>query len=253
MKVQERNDLRAFLKLCGDFEEEQCVFTDVPDLVITTKSSIIGLEHTRIYYEHPQLKSGQQRGAQERLHLSIVNFAHQMFKQRCSVPLRLTVSFSEPFNLRKQDVEPVAKALAEVVLNWTANGLDPIEEKNTTTVSAWEYQRTNMLFPDGIRSFRYKVYDDPRYDFWGPTYGYGVPTLTVDKVKEIIQSKDSKFGEYKKRCDEIWLLLVTDLGMPSSHFRIDDKIHTHPFATKFERLFLLTDGNNKLFELKTVQ
>lgn len=250
MKVQEKNDLYAFLKLCGDVEEEQCIFTDVPDLLIHTKSSVIGLEHRRIYYEHPQLKSGQQRGAQEHLHFSIVNFAHQMFKQRCSVPLWLTVAFSEPFNLRKHDVHPVAEALAEAVLSSVANQLDFIRQENTTIVSAWEYRRKHKPFPDGIRAFRYKIYDDPKYEVWGPTYGYGVPTLTVDAVNEKIQSKDSKVIEYKKRCDEAWLLLVTDLGMPSSHFRIDDKVYTHPFATQFERLFLLTDGNNKLFELK---
>src|SRR5688500_1476028 len=99
MKEQEENDLRAFLKLYGGFEEENCDFTDVPDLLIPARSSVIGVAHTRIYHENPLLKSGQQRSAQELLHLSIVDLAHQMFKQRSSVSLYLTVYFSEPFSL----------------------------------------------------------------------------------------------------------------------------------------------------------
>ncbi len=242
MQTDQERDLRAFLRLCNQIEESKCQFTDKPDLLFYSNTAIIGIEHTRIYREHPSLKAGQQQRAQERLHLAIVSIAHQLYKERSSIPLWLSVSFTEPFDLRKNDVQRVAVVLAEAVLNAVTNGLDLIEKEAITTVSSWEYQRINLPFPHGIKAFHYKIQEAPSDEVWGPNYGYGVPVLTIDAVEEKIQSKDGKAGVYRKRCDEVWLLLVTDLGMPSSHFRIADEIAAHVFTTQFERLFLLMDG-----------
>lgn len=251
MNEAQENDLRAFLKLFPEIDESRCEFTDVPDLLCQHHNRIIGVEHTRLYYESNTLAVGQQRKPQELLHIKIVHTAHQMFKQQSSVPLWLAVTFTEPYNLRKRDVSEIAQSLADVVFTSVSTGVDLFQRSTITTISPWEYEHERRPFPQGVQAIHYTVQDNPKYEVWGPTYGYGVPDLAVEGLKATIAVKDARVPEYGKRCDQVWLLMVTNLGMPSSNFTIAEAVLSHTFSTVFDRLFLLTDGNSQLIELKT--
>lgn len=251
MNDAQKSDLRAFLKLFSEIDESQCEFTDVPDLLCQYHNTIVGVEHTRRYYERAALAPGQQRKPQELLHLKIVRTAHEMFKQLSSVPLWLDVTFREPYNLNKRDVPEIVRSLADVVFTSVSTGVDLFQRSAITTVSPWEFEHERQAFPQGVQAIHYTVQDNPKYEVWGPSYGYGVPTLDATGLKATIETKDARVAEYRKRCDQAWLLIVTNLGMPSSHFTIAEKVLSHTFSTVFDRLFLLTDGNRRLIELKT--
>lgn len=248
----QESDLRAFLKLFREMDESQCEFTDVPDLLCQHQSRIIGVEHTRLYHESTTLAVGQQRKPQELLHVKIVRTAQQIFKQQSSVPLWLAVTFTEPYNLRKRDVSEIAQSLADVVFTSVSTGVDLFQRLTITTVSPWDYEHERRPFPQGVQAIHYTVQDNPKYEVWGPTYGYGVPDLAVEGIEATISVKDARVLEYRKRCDQAWLLMVTNLGMPSSHFTIGEEVLRNTFSTGFDRLFLLTDGNSQLIELKTL-
>lgn len=251
MTTAQDNDLRAFLTVFGEIEESECEFTDVPDLLVQYRDHIVGVEHTRVYSKNPSLAWGRQRRPQEKIHIRILDLAHSIFKQKSSISLWLSVTFTEPFDYRTKDIDEVAKELAEAMLTALQYNRRLVQPKVLMHLESWQFHRRKLPFPRGIRAIHYTVENDPGMEVWGPSYGYGVPALYIDEVKTIIEAKDARVSEYRKRCDEIWLLIVTDLGMPSSHFRIADDVPHHIFRTQFNRLFLLFGGNSQLLELQT--
>jgi hypothetical protein len=250
MTTAQENDLRAFLKIFGEIDESKCEFTDVPDLLVYHNGHVVGVEHTRLYSENPSLASGRQRRPQEKIHFRILDVAHYLFKQKSSIPIWLSVTFTEPFDYRTKDIDDVANALADAVFTVLQYNRRLAQPKVLVNIEAWQFQRRGLHFPQGIRAIHYTVENDPRMEVWGPSYGYGVPSLTIEQLEPVIQAKDARVVEYRKRCDEVWLLIVTDLGMPSSHFRVADDLPQNIFSTQFERLFLLFGGNSKLLELQ---
>lgn len=248
MMDSERQHLETFVDILGEFDLSTCEFGDAPDLCVQGAHSLIGVEHTRLYRVDSTLPSGRQLRPQERIHHQIAARAHETFRNRNPVALYLTVTFSEPSDYRTRDVSRVGDELAAAVLqSLTFLGARALPEL-TFNVEAWEFQRRRAPFPQGIASFMLKIVDDP-YELWGPSYGYMVPRLSVGDIAATIDAKESRIQQYRSRCDLVWLLMVTDIGMPSSHYSVPRDVIEHRYATRFERLFLLTLSHRSLFEL----
>ena len=243
--------LRAFLNIFGEISESSCEFTDVPDLLAPYKGYKIGIEHTRIYQKNPSLKSGRQRKPQEQIHFQIVDMAHSIFKQSSSISLWLVVQFTEPFDYWTKDIAAIANTLANTVRIAVANLPAVAESKPLLRVNSREFKRRGWPFPQGVDSILFAVESDPGMEVWGPSYGYTVPFLGVDELNGVIKDKDALVPKYRERCDAVWLLMVLDMGLPSSHFDITENVKEHIFETLFDRLFLFTESKSSLLELKT--
>lgn len=115
MRPSERSELETFLTLFGEFDAGVCQFSDRPDLIIRGARPLIGVEHTRIFVNSPDLSSGRQRKPQERFQQQITDRARATFRRNFSFSLYLTVSFSEPSNYRARDVATVGDELAQCV------------------------------------------------------------------------------------------------------------------------------------------
>jgi hypothetical protein len=242
---EEKRDLNLFLELFGQIEQSGCYFTDVPDLLVPFDGEMLGIEHTSLYQKDPPLPSGRELRPQEELQLQLVKRAWEIFREHSNQLLSLHVNFDEPFNYQRRDLEDVAQRLAQSVLMFAAgarNGLNIIE--------SWQAQRLSIPFPIGVRNYFYTVEHNPGFEFWGPSYGYVVPELSVQQIAARIGEKEKRIQSYRKRCDKIWLLIVTDAGMPSSHFEISDDLERQLFTTSFHRLFLLMIVHRCLIELR---
>jgi len=115
MQRSERLELETFLRLFGQFDVGGCEFSDRPDLIIRGTTPIVGVEHTRIFKNNPDLPSGRQQKPQERFQQQIADRARATFRQTSSLRVHLTVSFAEPSDYRAGDVSTVADELAQSV------------------------------------------------------------------------------------------------------------------------------------------
>jgi hypothetical protein len=86
---------------------------------------------------------------------------------------------------------------------------------------------------------------------WGPNYGYAVPGVSIDLIEERLRDKESRLDEYRRRCDEVWLLIVTDTGTRASHFDVPGSVVSATYSTGFERLYLLIIFHHSLLRLST--
>jgi hypothetical protein len=248
MRVQERNDLRLFVEIIGGIAESQCEFSDVPDLLVKMDSLVVGIEHTRLYREQEGLPSGRQLRPQEYLHDQIVASAHTKFRSKHPTPLQLYVEFKEPFNSKKMDIDSLASALVSSV-EWSLREHRP---QNGEVVWVWqgEAERRGISWPNGIRQFNYCIVR-PEFEVWGPSYGYAVPGVSIDVVEGRLRDKESRLDHYRRRCDDCWLLIVTDTGTPASHFEVPDSVVSATYITNFDRVYLLTIFHRSLITLNT--
>jgi len=154
-------------------------------------------------------------------------------------------------NYRKADIASTAELLANTILE-DINVNEPVMPRERRQINVGELKYRGLPYPKGIFSVSYSVEEDPKMEVWGPSYGYGVPELTRETVQARIDAKNEKIAGYRQ-CDEMWLLMVTDAGMPSSHFRISDALMESKYDSRFNRLFLFVRTENKSIELRARQ
>jgi hypothetical protein len=246
MRPDEKNDLKLFLELRGDVAESECEFNDNPDLRVPARS--LGVEHTRILQYDPTIPEGRQKYPQEKLHAQLLQQAKQIFQRYSNQLLNLHAQFSEPFDSRRHHIDQEAQVLAQSVL--LAVSRYPASETDHVILRSWEAQRIGLPFPRSLAAYIYNRVQDPAMALWAPGYSYMVQTLTLAEVEARIREKEGKLAAYRTQCQTLWLLLVMDMGTPSSHFDLPDALTQHRFPTLFDRLFLLLPFQRRLIELQ---
>ncbi len=208
----------------------------------------MALPNLKLYREDEGVASGRQLLPQERLHWQIVDQACQKFRRKRPIPLQLYVEFNEPFNSTKTEIEKLANTLAGAV-EWSLHEHRP-RDGEVVWVWQWEAERRGIPWPDAVRQFNYCVVR-PELEVWGPSYGYAVPGVSIDLIEERLRDKASRLAEYRRRCEEAWLLIVTNRGTPASHFKVPDSVVSATYSTRFDRVYLLTIFHRSLVRLTT--
>lgn len=245
----EKGDLSAFADVYGITNHE---FRDKPDLIFYEKNREIGVEHRRIYVNDVKLATGGQLLPQEKIHWAIIDQARDIFRRKSTLHLWVITMFTIGVsNYRKADIADTAKLLANTILE-DINVHQPVVPRERRQIYVGGLKYRGLPYPKGIVSISYSVEEDPKMDAWGPSYGYGVPELTPEILQASIDTKNEKIVGYRQ-CDEMWLLMVTDAGMPSSHFRIPDTLVRFDYDTQFDRLFLFIRAENRPVELRVRQ
>lgn len=166
MSEAQEDDLRLFVELLGEFTEDVCEFTDKPDLLVRMPDAQVGVEHTRLYYEHPSSPTGRQLRPQELLQFQVVQRAFEFYRKQLSIPLYLTVQFAELFDYRGRDVSTVGAALAKAVLESLIFNPGAAQPGQHVRVEAWDFQRRGLAFPIGVSSFHYSIQQDQQTELW---------------------------------------------------------------------------------------
>jgi hypothetical protein len=251
MADNQKNDLCLFLELFDGLDELSCEFTDVPDLIVHHNGKVIGIEHTRLYREDPTIPAGRQLRPQEKFHWRLVERAREIFQQRSNRLLWLYLTFKEPFNYRQYDIEQEATLLAQSVLAALSRCPASGPSESVVRIQSWKAQQLGLPFPAGVDAYDFTVVRKPGLELWAPVYGGPVPTLTAPQLEVVIREKETRLDRYRSRCATVWLLVVTDAGLPSSDFDITEALEHHVFRSSFDRIFLLTPFQRRLIELQT--
>lgn len=72
---------------------------------------------------------------------------------------------------------------------------------------------------------------------WRVTQSFSVPTLSIERVAELVAAKERLLPQYE-RCDAYWLLLVVDFMNPAQDQEIGWPLAEPALDTRFERVIL---------------
>jgi hypothetical protein len=74
--------------------------------------------------------------------------------------------------------------------------------------------------------------------YWSAPWASFVPEVSPAQLQSILDKKSKLCAEYRKKCAEVWLVIVMNRFDPSSFSLIPQRIQDHPFAHGFESAFL---------------
>jgi hypothetical protein len=71
------------------------------------------------------------------------------------------------------------------------------------------------------------------------------------RIQTALDEKESKVSEYRKTCQTVWLLIIADRNFFSAEFSFEPNLLQMKFNSSFDRVFLLDEPQNSIYEFKT--
>lgn len=206
------------------------------DVIINVGERKIGIEMTALI-------SDEFTRRQESDQDSILREAQILFEKKYHLPLQVSITFAETANWGKLNRNQIANFIATTVIN------SVLKINNLA-----QYPSTFDIKIDNIENpYIYTIdifYSQPlTIPCWTALTSCWVPSLPIEKIKEIINRKNKNVSGYLKDCDEVWLLIL-EIGSPSSPFDNCNKLQKVTFHSSFARTLL---GRISKGELITIQ
>ena len=236
-------------------EKEQCVFEtftrlsgvafdrfqfgqppDEPDIVAWRGSERFGIEITSFYRRSERAREGEENLTLER--------AQRIYESRGKPFVDVCVDWAFDHPITKREREHVSHELATLV------------EQNLPSEGN-EVELDWARLPTGLVSFCYSIQIErtDRFDqnHWYSSRGGFVLDWEPHLIQTEIDRKNPKPSKYRDGFSEIWLLLVSESGMPSSWLEMTDRACSTFYKSAFKRVFLLSSSPIKVFELHVSQ
>jgi hypothetical protein len=236
----ERRVLEQFRQLLPSFPPGEITTGEEPDFTVALSSGgTLGIELTELYREVPTGQVPPQ--SQEALRHRAVKRAQDIYDAGGNPFLHASVHFAN-VQLAKTDIPSVAVRIAAFVSSiipptGEARAAEPNEENchqfPKELHHVWTYNP-----PKATRSF---------FAAPGSTW---LATLQDDDLKRALESKEKKYDRYRERADKVWLVISCNGAFMSTWFDGIERTHAQAFATKFDRVFLVSQFENRLIEVQ---
>jgi hypothetical protein len=231
-----------FQKEVGEEFPAGCVLQgEKPDFVVHQPQAPLGIEITELHREKggtDRYTPAQKTGFSQK----IVDDARQLCERWGVPPLWVTVWIIGGLGhvQGRRDRKTLSEKLASLVQQWSnANPQD-----SRAWLKPWDV--LPEIFQIGI--FRRQGYEH----LWEWNAGaVAVGPVSIDALQKRIGEKDNEFEEYRRRCNECWLVIVGDPCEPSmgADIGLDPAARTYKYRSKFDRIFFLQRLDN-LVELE---
>jgi hypothetical protein len=207
--------------LCTYFPDYNITETrEQPDFIISNGSQTYGLEHQSIYKSDVLKRTG--------FFNNIALLAERELEEDSNFPFFLvTCSLRNDIEYSNKDKKVILNTFVQVIREFVTNGVF-LENDIIDDIKKMNHSHKNINVNFGA---------------------YMVPMLEKEKLLEAIQKKERKIDKYIKNTRKPqWLLLIIGgVGKHSYKIRNDMSLEVE---TKFEKVFILEDFNNRLYELK---
>ncbi len=248
-KLHERLLLECFIEsLSDDVPAPAESFTDGenPDFILHQSSGqTLGIELTVLHHPNPsnsRLPLRQEEGIQEH----ICREVEQRWRQSGPPWSDVSIHFLGRTLPSKRDEPQVADALMEVI----RRAIPPADgEVNIGRDDLWQHPMLGRLV-QSISVWRWSGLDRP---YVHASIAAFLPSLSHSLIQAHISKKNRRSTDYRKKCDEIWLVLVHNETGTSTHFDRRDLDLSESFQMNCDRVWLLDFIKKKVLEVGKVK
>ena len=204
-----------FEKFCKDYPLPLGTITydDSPDVIIKGERQI-GIEITNFYLEKGSHPESEQ--VQSKLREKAVSEAQRIYICENGKKIEITFGFDEAKPI--QDKKKLIRNLVDLAKKLEKCGTGKVRKALYKTISELCFVYLNT-----------EEYEDAK---WRVMQVYDAPTMSRDRLVEIVRDKEVRAIKYKK-CDAYWLLVVVDFINRAQDQEIEfdnfDKIQTKTF------------------------
>ena len=211
-----------------------------PDFLINLDGRTVGIEVTELFIQRCNsearlLPKDPPLQAIESISTQIVSKAREIYFDANNPPVLSQILFSNRItpDIDKRKGDQIAKLIADQIQSMSrqdsevADWRSREDEKDENLLSEW------VIF---ISAWRVPKL---RFAQWSPTNNSVglVATLTPERLQEEIDKKASRINAYKKRAEEIWLLIVADRTRSSQKFSVMPDFPLDSISSPFAKTF----------------
>lgn len=248
-KKKEFKSLNRFFDLIGFKLNDNIKFGESPDFLIQQENSILGVEVTEIFQMPPE--DGVYLQEQEKIKSDIISTTEDILKEKGIPTVKVYVSFNDNFRinidtskfaLKKRDRYSIPKILVDIICNNIPNFAEKIEV----------YGVYCEKLPIQINSVHISREESYSKIFVGTSSGGILPPLDYDNLNKTINAKNNKINTYKEKCDECWLLIISNDIHFEKTFDLENSMPALDSCYNFEfnKVFFVEEAWGKVFDLK---
>jgi hypothetical protein len=223
-----------------------------PDFLITLDGRTVGIEVTELFIkrcnsEARRLPEDPLLQAIESITTRIVSKARKVYFDANNPHVLSHILFSNRVtpDIDKRKGDQIAKLIADQIQSMSRQDSEGAEwrsredEKDENPLSEWVIFISSWKVPD------------LRFARWSPTNNTVglVSTLTPERLQEEIDKKASRIDAYKKRAEEIWLLIVADRTRSSQKFSVMPDFPLDSISSPFAKTFYYGCVSDEVIEL----
>lgn len=177
----------------------------------------------------------------ETLQKNIVEKAKLLFLNEKSIHLHVDCYFNKEIYCKKTEIIKIATELKNIIIAET----NRINFSQLTIfsiiVSSW--------LKNYINNIEISYFPEIKASCWHPDYTFMIPCLNYEIIKHFIDKKECLIAEYKKKCNNIWLLMIVKGIRESSTFYLDKKITEKIFRTNFDKIIIFNPLKDEIVDL----
>lgn len=196
-KQSERYYLDLLRRAVADMPGGEPAECEQPDFLLGESPRRLGVELTMFHL--PPASGQRPHQEQQSLKEHIVTVAERLHAAAGGPALYVGVFFSQHDVLTKAHIQPLAKSIAESVLRAPSprSMNEPVELRFGAV-------------PKGVWSIQIHPSVDGMDKLWHEDAGGWVADITPDHVADVIRSKSRMAPGARRKCDELWLVIVHD-------------------------------------------
>lgn len=225
-KARERFYLQQLRSCSIGFPDGEAHDSESPDFVIFGKKTL------RVEFTEFHLPAGPgERPYQEvqTLQEQVVDFAEDAHASSGGPALYVHVIFGRHGRLSKRSVHQIGETLAGVLLSFPCHG------RSVTVASIFQGRFCHRRSRACVCTAALDGVDR----LWQCGYGSWVAPVTVSHVQNEIDRKRGKAPLARRKCDQLWLVIVQDIGVEAHACELSDAAQIGPYEHPFDRLLWL--------------
>lgn len=221
-------------KISFDRYQPQC--PPEPDVIAWRGDHRFGIEITNFHRQREKLKESEED--------KILEAALELYNRNNGPELLLHLMWAPHFAVKKKDREPLAERIATLALRHFP------APKCWSTLDWRQFDHDLISVVDNI-----SIYGMPKgmRAHWSAARGRFVPEWDFAQLQNEINRKKEKPQRYRNAYTEIWLLIVSPFGTPSSWMDMNEEVRNAQFVSSFHRTFLLSSFPLEVIELRSIQ
>jgi hypothetical protein len=240
-KAKEFKSFIAFQHNCPECPRSIPIQPDPPAPDIFFQDYDLGIEITE--YSLGQGKDGSRPRQYETVHQRIAEVAKAEYESKLNHHLQVSVLWmvsTKCPTIREEKI--IAKAITEMVASKTAQHLQICRAESD------EFHEP-LIQKYGIELSIFQIPGEGR-SCWSSMFGAFFPQEAI-RIQTALDEKEAKVSEYRTKCKDAWLLITADRNLASSTFSFSPSLLEITFNTSFDRVFLLDEPQNSVYEFKT--
>jgi hypothetical protein len=235
-KQRERFLLDQFLKH-QKITPKRIVPGESPDFLIDLEGRTVGIELTELFIRNNKPEAYPKPSEESLLKKiessadRIMSRAREIYFSASNIPVLSTVVISDRITLDKKKGDQIAKLIADQIQRMSLQN-----SQNVKWRSLDEEDKEHPLF-ESVYFIHTERVPELRFAHWTVVKAGLVATLTPEYLQAEIDKKAKKINTYRKKAEEIWLLIVADPTQLSQKFSVPTEFPISSISSPFTRTF----------------